>query len=424
MATFLFYVEPYPIRNSYVHFCTILDNFAMSLDHNQTEHDFLIYANEKTLLEMDNRHEGWKKHFILPTAKESQLFDSCMMDWDDGGIEKWEELMENSELSQKYIDIIKQIHLRKPFDYIICWGTNFAVKQAAKELDIGFINMELGCSRSPFLDSLVADPWGVNGSSALSKSDISDFKDISPSNAEDDFLFSGGINSKAYESKFTYINATQILNKIGESKIALISLQLYDDANQVHYSPFESVKSVLQKILPPLQEKGYTCIIKEHPASNIRRGSEDANLEAKLYALDFENVVWLTCKDKDIQNSTLFRIADVVITVNSSSGFEALFYEKPVVVLGDAVYKPTNVFPTLEDYLEGNFDEKAYKTNIGKIRNFFLHYYLFSHEQANDSHFFFPYLKFIGDMSKKQMTIEEIIETYHNYRSERSVYRK
>ena len=58
----------------------------------------------------------------------------------------------------------RNIKIFKPFDYIICWGTNFAVKQAAKELDVGFSNMELGCSRIPFLDSLVADPWGVNGS--------------------------------------------------------------------------------------------------------------------------------------------------------------------------------------------------------------------------------------------------------------------
>jgi len=413
MSNFLFYVEPYPIRNSFVYFCTILDNFSQALDSNKTEHNFYIYANKRTLLEYKKRHENWQNHFILPTKNESKFFDSCLIDWDCGGIEKWESLMEDSELSRKYIDIIKDVYQRQPFDYIVCWGTNFAVKQAAKDLNIGFIDMELGCSRSPFLDSLVADPWGVNGSSALSKSDISDFDNIPQSNTYEDFLFSGGLNSQSYEADFAYLNATQILNKIGESKIAIISLQLYDDANQVHYSPFESVKAVLEKVLPPLKEKGFTCIIKEHPASNIRRGSEYANLEAKVYALDFENVVWLTCQDKTIQNSTLFRIADVVITVNSSSGFEALFYEKPVVVLGDAVYRPTNVFPTLDEYLDGILNYEKYKENIGKIRNFFLNYYLFSREKANDSKFFFPYLKFVGDLSKEELTTKEIIEAYY-----------
>ncbi len=417
MSSFLFYVEPHPIRNMFTHFFTILDNFAKALDDNKTEHRFYIYGNRETLLEYSKRHKNWEENFILPTKKEYEFFESCLTEWDNGGIEKWEELMEDTDLSRQYTKLIKQIYHRQKFDYIVCWGTNFAVKQAAKELKIGFINMELGCSRAPFLDSLVADPWGVNGSSALSKSDIADFKNIPATNVQDDFLLSGGINSQAYESKFSYLNATQILNKIGNKKVALISLQLYDDANQVHYSPFESVKAVLEKILPLLCKKDYVCLIKEHPASNLRKGSENANFEAKLYALNFENVVWLTHKDKNIENSTLFQLADVVITVNSSSGFEALFYDKPVIVLGDAVYKAKHVFPTLENYLRGHFNYKTYQTNIGKIRNFFLNYYLFSHEKANDSAFFFPYLKFIGDMSKENLTVEEIINRFIAYRS-------
>lgn len=414
MSSFLFYVEPYPIRNTFTHFSTILDNFSEALTNNKTKHNFYIFANQETLIEYSKRHEDWEKYFILPTKEEHNFFNSCLIDWDNGGIEKWESLMQDSDLSHQYVKIIKQIHHRKPFDYIVCWGTNYAVKQAAKELGIGFIDMELGCSRKPFMDSLVADPWGVNGSSALSQTDINDFKDIPPSDVINDFLFSGGINSQAYESKFSYINATQILNKIGDKKVALISLQLYDDANQVHYSPFKSVKDVLEKILPILTVKGYVCLIKEHPMSNVRKGSEVANLEAKLYALDFNNVVWITYKDKNIQNSTLFQIADVVITVNSSSGFEAIFYEKPVVVLGNAVYKITNVFPTLENYLDGKFNYELYRTHIGKIRNFFLNFYLLPRNKMNNSVFFFNYLQFIGDLSKQNLNTKQIVSAYYN----------
>ena len=415
MSTFLFYVEPFPIRNSFVHFYGIIENFINSLTNNKTNHQFYIYANKETIVELYKRWPELEKYFILPTKEDDNFFQSCMIDWDEGGLDKWQELMEKSSIAQDYITIIKQIYQRQPFDYIICWGTNFAVKQAAKELGIGFINMELGCSRPPFLNSLVADPWGVNGSSSISQSDIRDFDVIPTSNAEDDFLFSNGIDSSTYEAKFAYINASEILNKIGDKKIALISLQLYDDANQVYYSPFPSVKSVLETILPKLEKAGYVCIIKEHPASNIRRGSEYANLEAKLYALDFDNVIWLTYKDKNIQNSTLFRISDVVITVNSSSGFEALYYEKPVVVLGDAVYKAKNVFPSLSDFIKGNFNVERYKQKIAQIRNFFIKYYLFSVEQANTSDFFFPYLEFIGEMSKKNLSVKQIIEAYYKY---------
>lgn len=418
MSTFLFYVEPFPIRNSFVHFSGVLENFSKSLTENKTEHEFYIYANKYTLTEYCNKHPEWQKHFILPLDNENNLFKSCFTDWDGEGLAKWQELMGNSDIARQYVNVIKQIYYRQSFDYIICWGTNFAVKQAAKELGIGFINMELGCSRAPFIDSLVADPWGVNGSSTIAQSIIDDFKNIPISVAEEDFLFSSGIASTAYEAQFSYINATQVLNKIGKSKIAFIPLQLYDDANQIYYSPFSSVKAVLESVLPKLQEKGYTCIIKEHPASNIRKGSEYANLEAKMYALEFDNVVWLTHKDKDIQNSTLFRLSDVVITVNSSSGFEGLYYEKPVIVLGEAVYKTKNVFPTLQDFLNENFDYNTYKRNIAKIRNFFVKYYLFSAEQANNSKFFFPYLKFIGDLSLKNTTVKQIVDAYYHYGKE------
>ena len=58
VSTFLFYVEPYPIRNSFIHFFTILDNFADVLNDNRTEHDFCIYANKETLVEYQKRHEN------------------------------------------------------------------------------------------------------------------------------------------------------------------------------------------------------------------------------------------------------------------------------------------------------------------------------------------------------------------------------
>ena len=141
--------------------------------------------------------------------------------------------------------------------------------------------------------------------------------------------------------------------------------------------------------------------------------SKYANLKARMYAMNYDNIIWMTDRDKDIPNSFLFQISDVVITVNSSTGFEALYYEKPLIVLGDAVYKVDGVFPALKDYLTQNFDKEKYKVNIGKIRNFFLNYYLFSKEKANDSNFFFNHLKFVGDLSKKKLKTKEIIDAYY-----------
>ncbi len=422
MSRFLFYVEPFPIRNQFTHFQNVInDNFGMALLDNQTEHEYYIYANKPTLLQMEKINAEYANHFIIPTKDETALFEDCWALWDDEGINKWKKLMSQSPLSNTFKNMIRNIHKRCPFDYICCWGTNYAVQAAAKELRIGFIDMELGCSRKPYFDSLAIDPWGVNGSASISKSMIDDFADIPVSDAKNDLLFVNGLDSTAYESQFTYLNNSAILNKISVKKLAYVALQLYDDANLLQYAPYNTVEEVLMNILPDLKKAGYTCIIKEHPLSAQRPGSNFANIKAKVYALGFDNVIWLTAQDVNISNSVLYRISDVVITTNSSVGFEALFFEKPVVVLGDAVYKVGGVFPTLKEFLAHQFNPEQYTVQIGKIRNFFLNYYLFPKIDATKSTRFFPFLKFVGDMSKKEMTTKEIIEAYYKQKEGSSV---
>lgn len=416
MSKILFYVEPFPIRNSFVHFSGILSNFSKALLENKTDNEYYIYANEETLESLADQFPKYEEHFLFPTPEEEAFFHRLLRVWDSEGINLWKQLMKDSDLSDKFVQLIKNIHQRHSFDYIVCWGTNFAVKKAAKKLKIGFVNMELGCSRPPYIDSLCMDPWGVNGSSSLSQSKISDFTDIRSSMAQEDVLFSADFSPNGYEASFSYFNCSTLLNKIGKEKIAFIPLQLYDDANLLRYSPYDIVEDVILDVLPKLSKAGYTCVFKEHPSSPMRAGSNYANVKAKVTALAYPNVCWLTSQDSSLSNAKLYQMAELVVTVNSSAGFEALFYDKPVVVLGEAVYKVKGVFPTLKEYLTGKFDLERYKRNIGKIRHFFLTHYLVSKEKANDSTFLFPFLKFIGDMSKNDFSTKEIIDKYTNWK--------
>ena len=54
-----------------------------------------------------------------------------------------------------------------------------------------------------------------------------------------------------------------------------------------------------------------------------------------------------------LSTAQLVATSDAVITVNSSVGFEAFFYDKPVALLGDAVFAPKNSLPTPEELLAG-----------------------------------------------------------------------
>lgn len=212
---------------------------------------------------------------------------------------------------------------------------------------------------------------------------------------------------------FSYFNDHRLLSAAESGrKIAFIPLQLYDDANLIMYSPYNEVVNVLEDILPRLSASGYLCIIKEHPASSVRRGSALANHKARKYAENFENIIWLNADYKNFPNALLFKMADVVITVNSSVGFEALLYDKDVIVLGDAVYKVKGLFPDLETYLSGKWNKKNYVKNIAKLRHFFLKHYLIKDNYFSHPDLFVRKITTIGDMSKKSLTAGQIIRAF------------
>lgn len=412
MSKFLFYFEPHPIRNQFIEFTGVVDywkNFFLT----DSGHQMMLFANQPTLVAILQRYPELRRNFIYPSDEDNEFIEAQAGEWDSDAIMKWQQIMDGKgDTFNRYCTLIKNLHKEFPFDYIINWGTNKAVKQTAKELKAGFVNMELGCCRLPFCNTLVADPWGVNGSSVFSQSDITDFETITGRDKDSDLFNYGRENiSEIYSSHFT-LAPSSLRTIIGKEKIAFIPLQLYDDANLIQYSPYNEVINVLQDILPKLSEKGYFCIIKEHPASCFRKGSDDANQKAKKYASQFDNVLWVGKEYKQVSNIFWFHISEVIITVNSSTGFESLFYDKPLIVLGDAVYKINNVFPTLEDYLNCRFEQQAYLLNIAKIRKFFMEYYLISEEKAKDTAGLISRLISIGEMSKENLTPKEILERF------------
>lgn len=415
MKKILVYLEPHPIRNTMIAFEGVLMKFVRLMSKENRE-NFKFYASSALIGQVSKAEyfEEFREHLVSPTPAEDALFNSHMVKWDDKGMKVWMELMNGGKVSKKYEMLICRLHERYDFDYIIHWGTNMAVKTAAARLNVGYIDMELGCSRLPFMDSLVMDPWGVNGASSISQSVCSDFDAVKESDAYDDFLTECE-GSSGYEAGFVPVYQHELLKLVGKPKVAFIPLQLYDDANLLQYSPYDEVINVLEDILPRLHAAGYTCVIKEHPASSIRRGSALANKKAHDYAMQFDNVMWLDEKYKEISNVFLFRLAELIITVNSSTGFEALYYEKPVVVLGEAVYKPAGVFPTLDEYLRGDFSYDKYKHATARIRNFFLKHYLLRNDVLQNWNKFISMVQFVGDMSRENLSTGEIVKRYYEH---------
>lgn len=93
--------------------------------------------------------------------------------------------------------------------------------------------------------------------------------------------------------------------------------------------------------------EGWTIRIKEHPTSKIPYGLE-------RIITDHERVV----VDNMTDTIQLIKDSEAVITINSSVGLEAMFFEKPVLVLGQAFYGFEQIANTIKspDELDDIFE--------------------------------------------------------------------
>jgi len=114
-----------------------------------------------------------------------------------------------------------------------------------------------------------------------------------------------------------------------DSQITIRNPQFYDQEFLARY---------IARCLPV----GYKLYVKEHPGSSL-------SIRAKRLLLEEENVV--LCNPK-INSHDLIQRAEAVIIINSTVGFEALHYFKPVVVIGNWTLKGTGVTFDVKDLSE------------------------------------------------------------------------
>ncbi len=380
----LIFIEPHPIRNSFDHFRDIAKRFFPLLK-NCPPLDVRIFANNKTIESFPPEDlKMISSRIVRTSAAEEELIKSNAIDWDDKGIAHWKNLMDGGAVSDDYVKILRRIWDIFPFDTIMSWGENGAITRFRQERPFKRISLELGCTRPPFFNSIVMDPFGTNGAGLIPRLSIKDIEKIvdfqEMSCEEALMMYSENIEAKAYEDQFQPFPreiSAQLFPLRG--KFAFLPLQCYDDANLLEFSPYNTLTEVVREVVPKLADAGYVTIIKCHPASRFRPNALAANAMARSALQDLKDkFIWLDSVDDNYSNVQLILLSDVVVTVNSSVGFEATYYDKPVVVLGDAVYKPEGLFPKLDDITTGDFDFDfvEYRRNLGYLRNFILTAYL------------------------------------------------
>lgn len=376
----LLYIEPHPIRDMMVAFKDIARSFLPILS-NHSDYDVRMFANKATFDSLGNELEDFKNKLIRTTnTEEEHLSDLLMHSWSNDGIPIWLDLMAGSgDVTKHQMEMLKRIWSEFSFQIIVHWGENGAVNHFVNEYPVTRVAMELGCTRPPFLDSLVIDPYGTNGSGIVPKMTVEDLRNIvenrSMSRHEAFYGFSNDISVPGYTMQFENSPLEISARSVGK-KIAFLPLQLFDDANLKRFSPYKTLTDVVLDVVPRLCDAGYLTIIKPHPASKQRQGALIENEFARNALRQWsDTILWLDENSK-LSNVYLLTRADLVVTVNSSVGFEALYFDNTVVVLGDAVYKPKDMFPSLDQILSHKFDRDAYLDAAGLLRRYMLGGYL------------------------------------------------
>lgn len=383
----LFYLEPHPVRSP-LEFYWVGEKIIKMLSDEFYWKKFISSNIHMRILCSRAIHEKLARElpglsgdkFILKLSKDESdhIESNFYLQWNMASIRKWTELMKGEgEITNFYLDILTRVHQKYNFELIVYWGTNGAVRRFSKIYNIPAIALELGCTRSPFFESICVDFCGVNGSSYTNFFDLEKYEpeytleeiqSIFPMNFKEgkthDAAFDVlplGVNSECYESP---------------GKNVFIPLQLSDDANIILYSNYISMLEYLESIIPGLVAAGYRCFVKPHPGAHLRKVNSSDHEACKKYCEKIDSVFWLDNVDNQSELLSIYEKMDVFLVINSSIGFEAMVLGKTVICMGVSPYNLSKDIPTYKQLISGNLDkEKCTKINQ-KIVNLLLFYYL------------------------------------------------
>ena len=215
---------------------------------------------------------------------------------------------------------------RHPDCVAVAWnglnGTRRVFMDAAKDSGIKRLYFEL----CPFEHRITIDPCGVNFQNSVPR-DPAFFLTWARENGSDDWK-SIRDTIRARKSKFE-ITQSAPANGLDDPFIFL-PLQVPGDSQlRIFGGNYQTVQHVLNaaSAASTALPDGWSIRIKEHPTSNIR-------FDKYVVALNNPKLILDNVTDTFEQVSR----SKAVLCVNSSVGLEAMFFDKPVIAMGDCFW--------------------------------------------------------------------------------------
>lgn len=151
-------------------------------------------------------------------------------------------------------------------------------------------------------------------------------------------IYNAGGLVRSLTNKYRNRNANSQFAKLkaSEAPYFVYPLQLEHDFQLIAYSPFKNQSEAIEKVIASFATSpaAYALIIKSHPwdpgLKNWRKVTQQLakkhQCAERIHYLDGGNL------------DEMMQFSKGVITINSTSGIKALQFEKPVKVLGQAIY--------------------------------------------------------------------------------------
>ncbi|MBW8301133.1 MAG: hypothetical protein K0M60_16155 [Hydrogenophaga sp.] len=351
----LFWTEPFPIRGGTA-YSWVVYSFGIGMSNlpkqNQYGHLRVAYSGRYQPLVTSFSRTNWafEQNHSLVRCIESLLGAGNELEWGDGGVQLWTDLMRGRgpiyELERKLLDSAYDTF---PFRTVLTWGVNGAVASYCSDNNLRHVSLELGPTRIPFLETGHCDPFGVNADCVMSKlPEGFVLPELETEQWLEPFVARCGVDVPPMHDLFRRLRADN-------RKIALIPLQLADDANfLLHADRYSSFVDFLGDVIPPLVESGWTCVIRPHPGADradyVRADHQRCRHWQELQ--DQEKVVWFDEKITPPQQIGLLTHADAVVSVNSSMAFEAMVMGTPVVLMGRSSFDLPGHTAELHDLVE------------------------------------------------------------------------
>lgn len=268
------------------------------------------------------RFRGWRE-----TAQQAETALVMAKDRNQGPILRW---LKTFLLRLQYNGSRAYFH-KNPDAIAVCWnglnGTRRVFMQGAKDAGARRLFFEL----APLPGRITVDPCGVNFANCLPRV-IKPYKVWHQDHTHHDWRSIGQqIRQRKAKASSTGATATPPLSE----PFLFVPLQTPGDSQlRLFGGEFKTVENFISAITNAAQHlpEGWHIRIKEHPTSPT----------------SFAERIIATAPDRvflDNTNDTFSQVAASrgVVTVNSSVGLEAMFYEKPVVACGECFWAINDV---------------------------------------------------------------------------------